>query len=116
MLGYYTNLKEKIEVVFAGKPAPENLIQDYKKDLSSFDSFTITEQNYNAIYKVIDDQMNHVKAVETELTDKKRMLKKAADYYEFASKVAGGTYIQSLTLDEHIRKHADYIPHGITVS
>lgn len=116
LLEYFTELKEKIEVVFAGKPASEDMKKVYIKELNSFEDFSINAKNYTAIYKLISEKQDSIKTIETNLNNKQGQLKIVADYYEFASKVAGGTYIQSLTLNEHIRKNADSIPHGITVS
>lgn len=115
LLDYYTNLKEKIEVVFSGKPAPESKIQEYKKELDSFTGFSITEKNYKGIYTLIENKKSSISELESELKEKNNQLKKAADYFEFAQKVAGGTYVQSLSINEHIRKNADFIPHGIVV-
>jgi len=108
LLEYYTELKEKIEVVFTGKPASEATKMQYKQDLNSFDDLSINEKNYTGIYKLISDTQNSIKAIEDNLNDKRNQLKNTADYYEFARKVANGTYVQSLYQSELIKKEEEH--------
>ena len=111
LLDYYNTLKEKIEVVFKGKPAPESKIQEYKKELNSFEDFTITAYNYTGIYKVIDDEEKTINEIEKNLKEKRNLLEEAAEYYSLANKVMDGTYVQSLCNDEKNQKEHRYVPH-----
>lgn len=110
-LDYYNDLKEKIEVVFKGKPAPESKIQEYKKELNSFKDFTITASNYSGIYQVIADEEKNINEIEKNLKEKRSQLDEAAEYYSLANKVMDDTYVQSLCYDEQTQKEHHYRSH-----
>ena len=110
-LDYFTELKEKIEVVFEGKPAPESKIQEYKKELNSFEDFKITANNYTRIYNVIADQEKSINEIEKNLKEKRNLLEETAEYYSLAKKVMDGTYVQSLCYDDKKQEEHRYIPH-----
>ncbi len=114
-LKYFTDLKENIEIVFEGKSSDSVKISESKKILSSFKDFEITKENYKNIDVLIYNEVSNLKQLNTELTQQQSHLKKDAEYYEFAKKVAGGTYVQSLVHDEKIRRLSDYVPKGFTV-
>ena len=53
-----------------------------------------------------------INQLEGELSEKTEELKISADYYTFAQKIAAGTYVQELAVNETVRKNSDYIKTG----
>jgi len=114
-LAYLAELKKKIEVVYENKPASPALISQYKKDLDALEDFKITAENYSKIYELINSNEANLKKLETEFHIMNNDLKDAAEYFEFAQKVASGTYVQELAHKEKIRRVADYVPKGFGI-
>ena len=114
-LSYLAELKTKIEVVYENKSASPALISQYKKDLDALEDFRITSENYSKIYKLINGNEANLKKLETEFHIRNNDLKDAAEYFDFAQKVASGTYVQELAHKEKIRRVADYVPKGFGI-
>lgn len=114
-LKYFRDLKEHIDIVFEGKSKELSKIMESKKILSSFTDFKITKDNYKNINSLIENEVSDLEILNTELSRSQAELKRNADYFEFAQKVAGGTYVQSMVQNEKIRSMSEYVPHGTMI-
>lgn len=114
-LAYLAELKKKIEVVYENKPVSPTLVSQYLNELNALEDFKITAENYSKIYELINSNEANLKKLETEFHIRNNALKEAAEYFEFAQKVASGTYVQELAHKEKIRRAADYVPKGLGI-
>lgn len=115
LLSYFTNLKEKIKIVFEGQPADQDTFLTAKREIERFTKFSITKDNYRNIYSLITSKESMINRLESELSEKTEELKISADYYTFAQKIAGGTYVQELAYNENIMKLSDYVETGSAI-
>jgi len=115
LLSYFTNLKEKIKIVFEGQPADQDTFLAAKREIEKFTKFSITKDNYRNIYSLITSKESMINRLESELSEKNEELKISADYYTFAQKIAGGTYVQELAYNENIIKLSDYVETGSAI-
>ena len=112
-LAYLAELKKKIEIVYENKSSDPDEIANCRRELAALEDFSVTKENYKNIYDLIVRNDNNLNELEEELNIRQNDLKEAAEYYEFAQKVASGTYVQELARNEQIRRVADYVPSGM---
>lgn len=112
-LAYLAELKKKIEIVYENKSSDPDEIANCRRELDALEDFSVTKENYKNIYDLIVRNDNNLNELEEELNIRQNDLKEAAEYYEFAQKVASGTYVQELARNEQIRRVSDYVPSGM---
>lgn len=109
-LQIFYELKEKISIVFENKKSDRFTFEQAQKTLQKYPA--ITSNNYNNIDTLIANEISTQERLEIDLKTEKEDMKKSADIYSLAEKVAGGTYVQSLVADERQRRESDFIPNG----
>ena len=107
----FHELKEKIEIVFEGKRSSLFTRQQAEETLRKHSS--ITQSNYKNIETLINNEMDNISKVSSELEAEQKKLKDAADTYSLAEKVFGGTYVQGLVAEERERRESKFVPNGL---
>ena len=100
----FYDLKEKLLIVYEGKPSRLFTKEQPVAALTAYPS--ITAQNYRNVDALIANQ-------EAAVRQKQKELSESSNTLETAEKVFGGTYVQSLAAEERQRREAQYLPNGI---
>ena len=105
------DLKEKILIVYEGKQSRLFSREQAAASLKSYPS--INAQNYRNVDKLIASQEEIVRQAAADYEQKRKEFAESSDTLATAEKVFGGTYIQSLALEERKRRETQYIPNGM---
>lgn len=107
----FYELKEKLEILFEGKPSDVFTKSQAEQTLQQYSA--INRNNYHNVEILINNETETMKTAEAELDAAQKQLKDASDILATAENVMGGTYVQSLVGEERERREADYLPNGI---
>lgn len=107
----FYELKEKIEIIFEGKPSELFTRQQAEQALAKYP--TINKSNYRNVDILINTEMENVAKTEAVLAPEREKLKDVAEAFSMAEKIVGGTYVQSLVGDERERRESKFIPNGL---
>lgn len=107
----FYDLKEKLLIVYEGKPSRLFTKEQAMASLKAYPS--ITAQNYRNVDALIENQEKAVRQAATDHAQKQKELAESSDTLATAEKVFGGTYVQSLAAEERQRREAQYIPNGV---
>ena len=110
----FQELKEKIQIVFEGKSSDRFTRQQADQTLRNYPN--ITASNYMNVDILINNEVENVDRIESELNNAREKLKQAADDFSAMEKICGGTYVQSLVGEERQRRESDFIPNGLKKS
>ena len=104
-------MKEKIEVVYAGKQSAACTYDQAWAALQEYPN--ITRENYRNIDKLVASETETLHQAQAALQEKAAKLKEASDLVTSMERVMGGTYVQYLLGEERLRRESDFIPNGI---
>mgnify|MGYP004500224751 CR=1 FL=1 len=107
----FYDLKEKLLIVYEGKPSRLFTKEQAVAALTAYPS--ITAQNYRNVDALIANQEAAVQQAATDLAQKQKEFSESSDTLATAEKVFGGTYVQSLATEERQRRETQYLPNGI---
>ena len=107
----FYDLKEKLLIVYEGKPSRLFTKEQAVAALKAYPS--ITAQNYRNVDALIANQEAAVQQAAADLAQKQKEFTESSDTLATAEKVFGGTYVQSLAAEERQRRETQYLPNGI---
>ena len=107
----FYDLQEQIQIVFEGKKSEIFSPEQARKTLQAYPN--ITKENYHNMNALIESETETLRKTESEYQTEKEKLEKADELLAMAEKVMGGTYIQSLAVEERHRRESDYLPNGL---
>lgn len=107
----FYDLKEKLLIVYEGKPSRVFTAEQAAALLKAYPS--INRTNYRNVDALIADQEETVRRVAADHTQKQSELAESSDTLATAEKVFGGTYVQSLAAEERLRRETQFIPNGM---
>ncbi len=107
----FYDLKEKLLIVYEGKPSRLFTAEQAAAALKSY-SF-INGTNYRNVDTLIADQEETVRKAVADYEQKQRELAQSSDTLATAEKVFGGTYVQSLVANERMRRENQFVPNGM---
>lgn len=107
----FYDLKEKLLIVYEGKPSRLFTREQAMASLKSYPS--ITPENYKNVDALIASQEEAVRQAAADYDQKQKELAESSDTLATAEKVFGGTYVQSLAAEERQRRETQYIPNGM---
>ena len=107
----FYDLKEKLLIVYEGKPSRLFTKDQAVAALKAYPS--ITAQNYRNVDALIANQEAAVQQAAADLAQKQKEFSESSDTLATAEKVFGGTYVQSLAAEERQRRETQYLPNGI---
>ncbi len=107
----FYDLKEKLLIVYEGKPSRLFTKEQAVAALHAYPS--ITAQNYRNVDALIANQEAAVQQAAADLAQKQKEFSESSDTLATAEKVFGGTYVQSLAAEERQRRETQYLPNGI---
>ena len=107
----FYDLKEKLLIVYEGKPSRLFTKEQAVAALTAYPS--ITAQNYRNLDALIANQEASVQQAAADLAQKQKEFSENSDTLATAEKVFGGTYVQSLAAEERQRRETQYLPNGI---
>lgn len=107
----FYDLKEKLLIVYEGKPSRLFTKEQAVAALTAYPS--ITAQNYRNVDALIANQEASVQQAAADLAQKQKEFSESSDTLATAEKVFGGTYVQSLAAKERQRRETQYLPNGI---
>lgn len=107
----FYDLKEKLLIVYEGKPSRVFTAEQAAASLKAYPS--INRTNYWNVGALIADQEETVRRVAADHTQKQSELAESSDTLATAEKVFGGTYVQSLAAEERLRRETQFIPNGM---
>lgn len=107
----FYELKEKLEILFEGKQSDVFTREQAEETLRQYPA--IHRNNYHNVEILIENEIQTIQTVESELDAAGKTLREASDILTAAEKVIGGTYVQSLVGEERERREAKYLPNGI---
>ena len=110
----FYDLKEKILIVFEGKPSQLFTKEQAAASLKQYP--TINASNYRNIESLIASQEETVRQAAADYEQKRQELEESSDTLATAEKVFGGTYIQSLAQEERKRRETQYVPNGMKIA
>lgn len=104
-------IKEQLEVLFAGKKSDIFSFQQAESVLKEFP--TINAHNWQDVDKAIEKQESAVGAASVEFETAQRELHDAAELVATMERIVNGSYIQSLVAAENDRRDSEFMPNGI---
>lgn len=110
----FYDLKEKLLIVYEGKPSRLFTREQAMASLKSYPS--ITPENYKNVDALIASQEEAVRQAAADYDQKQKELAESSDTLATAEKVFGGTYVQSLAAEERQRRETQYIPNGMKLA
>ena len=107
----FLNLKEKLEIVYAGK---QSAACTYEQALAALQDYpNITKENWRTINKLIADETEKLHRAQAALQEETAKLKETSELVTAMERVIGGTYVQHLMGEERQRRESDFIPNGL---
>ena len=107
----YCDLKEKILIVYEGKPSHLFTKEQAAAMLRLYPS--INAANYRRVENLIASQEEDVRNAAADCVQKQKELAESSDLLATAEKVFGGTFVQSLAMEERERRETQYILNGM---
>ena len=107
----YLELKEKIGVVFEGKPSSIFSPEQARSDLRRIPN--IAEDNYRNIDKLLDSETEHLRKLERDLAAETEKLRSASELVTAMEQALGGTFVQELVAEEQKRRMMALLPNGM---
>ena len=110
----FYDLKEKLLIVYEGKPSTLFTREQAAIALKSYPSINGT--NYRNVDALIANQEETVRKATADYEQKQRELAESSDTLATAEKVFGGTFVQSLGVEERRRRENQFVPNGMKYS
>ena len=107
----YLEMKEQLEVLFAGKKSA--IFSPEQAQLVLRDYPAIDADNWQNVDRLIEVQEKTVAQALAESEQAEKDLREAAGLVTAMERITGGTYVQSLVADENDRRNSNIIPNGI---
>ena len=107
----YLEMKEQLEVLFAGKRSAVFSPEQAQRILMEYP--TINADNWKNVNLLIETQQKTVAQASAESEQADKELREAAGLVTAMERVTGGTYVQSLVAEENDRRNSNIIPNGI---
>ena len=107
----FYDLKEKLLIVYEGKPSKLFTREQAAASLKSYPS--INRANYRNVDALIANQEQAVRKAAADHEQKKTALAESSDTLATAEKVFGGTFVQSLGAEERLRRANQFVPNGM---
>lgn len=107
----FYDLKEKLLIVYEGKPSKLFTREQAAASLKSYPS--INRANYRNVDALIANQEQAVRKAAADHEQKKTTLAESSDTLATAEKVFGGTFVQSLGAEERLRRANQFVPNGM---
>lgn len=104
-LKVFTELKEKLEVIFEGKTSENFTKQQAFEVLDKHPN--INQNNYKNVENLIADEQQNLQKAQSELDKSKQDLKEKAEIFSLAEKIFGGTYVQELVQIERQKRELE---------
>ena len=104
------DLKEKIEIVYAGKKSASCTYDQARAALQEYPN--ITRENYRNIDKLVASETERLHQAQNALQEETEKLKEVSDLVTAMERLMGGTYVQYLLGEERLRRESDFIPNG----
>ena len=103
----YLELKEKIGVVFEGKPSSIFSPEQARSDLRRIPN--ITENNFRNIDKLLDSETEHLRKLERDLATETETLRTASELVTAMEQVIGGTFVQELVAEDQKQRETPFL-------
>ncbi len=107
----YLEMREQLEVLFAGKRSAVFSPEQAQRILMEYP--TINADNWKNVNLLIEAQQKTVAQASAESEQADKELREAAGLVTAMERITGGTYVQSLVAEENDRRNSNIVPNGI---
>ncbi len=107
----YLEMKEQLEVLFAGKRSAVFSPEQAQRVLQEYPE--INADNWQNVDQLIEAQQNTLSQISAESEQAEKELRETAGLVTAMERIVSGTYVQSLVADENDRRNSNIIPNGI---
>lgn len=107
----YLEMREQLEVLFAGKRSAVFSPEQAQRILMEYP--TINADNWQNVDQLIEAQQKAAAQASAESEEAEKGLREAAGLVSAMERITGGTYVQSLVAEENDRRNSNIVPNGI---
>lgn len=107
----YLEMKEQLEVMFAGKRSAVFSPEQAQRILMEYP--TINADNWQNVDQLIEAQQKTAAQASAESEQAEKELREAAGLVTAMERITSGTYVQSLVAEENDRRNSNIVPNGI---
>lgn len=107
----YTDLKEKILMVYEGVPSERFTMEQAKHTLATRYA-SVNESNYKRVDILIENEEKLVQQLESELKEAEKKADTASTTFELAQKIMSGSYVSELKAQEEYRRASENSGNG----